>query len=101
MLEKHLWNNFLIYVMVEIRQPVNEISSFPEVHYKRCGNLKNFSKLTDKHKNQSSRRVLYQEMLFKIPQNSQIKIFSRVSFLIKLQAGNLKLSEPSTAIDVL
>ena len=53
MLEKHLINTFLLYVVVEIGQLVNEISSFPEVLYKR-GDLKNFSKFTDKHKKQSS-----------------------------------------------
>ena len=36
--------------MVEIGQPV--ISSFPEELYKK-GDLKNFSKFTDKHKKQS------------------------------------------------
>ena len=35
-------------------------------------------------------------MLIKILQNSQINIFALVSFLIKLQAGNLKLSEAAT-----
>ena len=39
--------------MAEIGQLVNEISSFLEVLYKR-GDLKNFSKFTDKHKKQSS-----------------------------------------------
>ena len=39
--------------MAEIGQLVNEISNFPEVLYKR-GDLKNFSKFTDKHKKQSS-----------------------------------------------
>ena len=52
MLEKHVWNTFLLYVMVEIRQIVNEVGSLPEVLYKR-GDLKNFSKLTDKHKKPS------------------------------------------------
>ena len=39
--EKHMWNIFLLYVAVEIRQLVNEISSFPNVLYE-IGNLKNF-----------------------------------------------------------
>ena len=39
--------------MAEIGQPVNEISTFPEVLYKR-GDLKNFSKFTDQHKKQPS-----------------------------------------------
>ena len=37
-----------MYVVVEIRQLVNEISSFPEGLYKR-EDLKNFAKFTDKH----------------------------------------------------
>ena len=41
--------HFLLYVDVEFGQLVNEISSFPEVLCKR-GDLKNFSKFTDKHK---------------------------------------------------
>ena len=51
MLEKHMWNTCLLYVVVEIWQLVNEISSFPEVLYKGC-DLKNFSKFTDKQKKQ-------------------------------------------------
>ena len=65
-----------------------ETNSFPEVLYKR-GVLKNFSKFTDKHKKQSSEGVLSKE-----------QIFARASFLVKLQAGNLKLSEAATG-DVL
>ena len=62
--------------------------------------LKN-SKFTDKHKKQSSGGVLSKEkMSLKILQNSQKNIFAVVSFLIKLQAGNLKLSEAATG-DVL
>ena len=37
--------------MVETRQLVNEIKSFPEVLYKRS-DLKNISKFTEKHKKQ-------------------------------------------------
>ena len=72
MLQKQLWNTFSLYVEVEIQQLVNEISSLPEVLYKR-GDLKtsrnsqiitrsnhldvflfkdilkNFAKFTDKH----------------------------------------------------
>ena len=68
--------------------------------YKRSV-LKNVSKFTDKHKKQSSGVVLSKEKMFlKILQNSQKNIFSGVSFLIKLQAGNLKPSEAATG-DVL
>ena len=47
----------LLYVVLEILQFVHEISSFPEVIYKR-GVLKNFSKFSDKQKKQSSGSVL-------------------------------------------
>ena len=47
---------------VEILQLVNKISSLPEVLYKR-GDLKNFSKFTDKHKKQSSGGVLTKDVL--------------------------------------
>ena len=64
--------------------------------YKRSV-LKNVSEFTDKHKKQSSEGVLSKEKMFlKILQNSQKNIFSGVSFLIKLQAGNLKPSEEVT-----
>ena len=77
MLKKHLWNR-----------------SFSEVLYKR-GVLKNFSKVTDKHKKQSSGGVLSKDVLkyfAKFTENT----FARISFLIKLQSGNLKLSEAVT-----
>ena len=67
--------------------------------YKRSV-LKN-SKFTDKHKKQSSGGVLSKEkMSLKILQNSKKNIFVVVSFSIKLQAGNLKLSGTATG-DVL
>ena len=49
-------------MMVEIWQLVNEISSFPEVLYK-SGDLKNFSKFTEKHKEQASGDVLSKDFL--------------------------------------
>ena len=68
--------------------------------YKRSV-LKNVSKFIDKHKTQSSGSLLSKEKLFlKILQNFQTNIFSEVSFLIKLQAGNLKPLEAAT-VDVL
>ena len=70
--------------MVEILQLVHKISSFPDVLYKR-GYLKNFSKFTDDYKKQSSGYVLSKD----VP-----KYFAK--FKIKLQAGNLKLSEAGT-----
>ena len=79
---------------------MHEISSFPDVLYKRSV-MKNFSKFTDKHKKQSSGGVLSKEKMFlKILQNSQKNVFAGVSVLIELQAGNLKLPEAAT-VDVL
>ena len=66
--------------------------------YKR-GVLKNFSKFTDKHKKQLSGGVLSEDVLKNL-EKSQKKLFAGVSFLIKLQAGHLKLSEAATG-DVL
>ena len=66
--------------------------------YKR-GVLKNFSKFTDKHKKQLSGGVLSKDVLKNL-EKSQKKLFAGVSFLIKLQAGHLKLSEAATG-DVL
>ena len=72
-----------------------EISSFPEVLYKRV-DLKNFSKFTDKHKKKSSGVVLLKDNLKNFAKFTE----KGVSFLIKLQAGNLKMSEAATG-DVL
>ena len=81
-------------MLVEILRLVLEISSFSEVLYKRDV-LKNFSKLTYKLKKQSSGGVL-SKMFLEILRNSQKKIFAGISFLIKLQTGNLKPSETAT-----
>ena len=51
-----------MYLVVEILQLVRETSSFPEVLYKR-GVLKNFSKFSDKHKEQSSGGVLSKDVV--------------------------------------
>ena len=67
--------------------------------YKRSV-LKN-SKFKDKHKKQSSGGVLPKvKMSYKILRNSQKNIFVVVSFIMKLQAGNLKLSRAANG-DVL
>ena len=67
--------------------------------YKRSV-LKN-SKFTDDHKKQSSLGVLSKEKMFlKFLQNSQKNIFAVASFIMNLQAGNLKLSGAATG-DVL
>ena len=66
--------------MVEILQLVHEVSSFPEVLYKR-GVLKNLSKFSVKHK-KSFGVAVSKENKLKILQNSQKNIFVGVSFLI-------------------
>ena len=57
--------------------------------------LKNFSKFSDKHKEQSSGGVLSKDVLnfCKIHRKN---VFAGVSFLTKLQAGNLKPAEAAT-----
>ena len=59
---KALKKYFLLYLMVKILQLVHEISNFSEVLCER-GDLKNFSKLTDKHKKQSFAGVLSKNVL--------------------------------------
>ena len=53
---------FLLYLVVEILQYVHEISSFPEVLYKR-GDLENSWKFIDKYKAQSYASVLSKDVL--------------------------------------
>ena len=62
--------------------------------YKK-GVLKNFSKFTNKHKKQSSEGVLSKNVLKNLAKLIK-NIFAVVSFQIKLQAGNLSLSEAAT-----
>ena len=59
MLEKHLWNSFLLYLLVEFLLLVHEITSLEEV---KRGILKNLSKLIDKHEKQP-RGVLSKDVL--------------------------------------
>ena len=89
---------FLLYLVVGILQLVHEISSFPEVLYER-DDLKNFSKLQVNTRS-SHREVFCKKIFVKIFQNSQKNVLAGVPFLIKLQTGNLKLSEAATG-DVL
>ena len=63
------------------------------------GDLKNFSKLQVNTRS-SHPEVFCKKMFLKILQISQKNVFAGVPFLIKLQAGNLKLSEAATG-DVL
>ena len=59
------------------------------------GVLKNSSKFTDTLKKQSSGGVLSKDVI-KILKNSQKNTIAGISFVIKLQAGNLRLSEVTT-----
>ena len=86
--------------MVEILQLIHKIAVSSRYSIKEVS-LKNVSKFTDKHKKLSAGGALSKEKMFlKILQNSQKNIFSGVSFLKKLQVGNLKPSETVTG-DVL
>ena len=62
MIEKHLRNSFLLYLVVKILQLAHKISSFPEVLCKR-GVLKNLSKFSDNHKKHASGSVLSKDVL--------------------------------------
>ena len=73
-----------MYLLVERLQLVDEISSFSEVLYKRDV-LKNFSKFTDKLKNQSFGSVLSKDVLRNFAKIKE-KHFAGIPFLIKLQA---------------
>ena len=88
MLEKHLSNTFLLYLVVEILQLVHEITSFLEVLYKR-NDLKTCQN-SQINKKQSSGGDLSKDAL------KNFAKFTEVFFLIKLQAGNLKLSQAAT-----
>ena len=57
--------------------------------YKR-GVLKNFSKFSDKHKEQSSGGVLSKDVLKNFVKFTEKNIFAGLFFFAKLQAGNLK-----------
>ena len=62
--------------------------------YKR-GALKNFSKFSDKHKEQSFGGALLKDVLKNFCKTHRKNIFAEVSFLTKLKAGrsNLKPAE--------
>ena len=57
--------------------------------------MKNFSELQVNTRS-SHPEVFCKKMFLKILQISQKNVFARVPFIIKLQAGNLKLSEVAT-----
>ena len=83
-----------MYLLVEILQLEHEISNLAEAPNKAVL-LEIFSKFTDKHKKQSSGGALSKNTLKKFAKFTK-NIFPRVSFLIKLHAENLKLSEAAT-----
>ena len=79
MFEKQLWNSFLLYLLVGILQLVHEMSSFPEVLYKR-GVLKNFSKFTEKYKKQWSGGVLSKDVLENFTKFTEKHLFRSLLF---------------------
>ena len=81
-------------MVVSILKLVHEVSSFLEVLNKR-GDLKNISRFTVKHKS-SHPEVFCQKKFLKILQNLQKKVFAGVSFLVRLQSANMKLSDSAT-----
>ena len=66
-------------MVVEIRQLANEISSFPEVLYKR-DDLKNLSKFTHKQKKQSTRGALTKDVLKNFAKFTDKRLFPCLSF---------------------
>ena len=84
---------FFPYLVVEIRQLVHEISSFPKVFWKT-------SQKSQINTRSSHPEVFYQKLFLINLQSLQKNIFAGVCFLIKMQAGNLTLSEATTG-DVL
>ena len=67
--------------------------------YKR-GVLKNFSKSSDKHKEQSSGGVLSKDALKIFVKFTEKSIIAGVTFLTKLQAGNLKPAEAAAGVSL-
>ena len=65
--------------------------------YKR-GVLKNFSKFSDKHKEQSSGGVLSKDVLKNFAKVTEKNILAGVSVLTKLQAEKVKPAEAATGI---
>ena len=64
--------------------------------YKR-GVLKNFSKFSGKHKEQSFEGVLSKDVLKNFVKFTKKNIFAGISFLTKLLTGNLKQAEATAA----
>ena len=85
MLEKHLWNSFLLYLLVEFLQLVHEITSLEEV---KRGILKNLSKLIDKHEKQP-RGVLSKDVLQNFEKFTE-KHLCRSLFLNKVAGWKLE-----------
>ena len=65
--------------MVEILQLVHEISSFPEVMYKR-GDLENFSRFTDKHRKQSPGGLMSKDVLKNFAKFTDISLYWSLFF---------------------
>ena len=94
MLEKRLWNSFLLYLVVEkLQKAVSQRCSIKEVFWKTSQSLQ--INIRSSHP-----EVFSQKIFLKVLQNSQKNIFVGVYFLTKLQTGNLILLETATG-DVL
>ena len=90
---------FLLYLVVEILQLVFENKAV----FQRCSIKEVIWKTSqDSQINTKSSlpKVFCQKIFLTILQNSKKNVFAGVSFLIRLQAGNLKLPEAATG-DVL
>ena len=81
-LEKHFWNSVLQYLVAKV---------WNKLLYKK-GFLKNFSKFSDKHKEQSSGGVQLKDFLKNFVKFTEKNIFAGF-FFFSLQAGNLKPAE--------
>ena len=101
MLKKQLWNSFFTVSGGWNSATCTWSRQFPiGVLFKR-GILKNFSKSSDKDKKQSSGGFLWKDILknfAKFTEKHLESLFGGVSFLIKLQAENLKLSEADAGV---
>ena len=81
------WLNYCNFYM---KQAVSQRCTIKEVFWKTSQN-------SQINLRSSQPEVLcWKKLLLEILSNSQKNVFTRISFLIKFQAGNLKLSEPAT-----
>ena len=72
MLEKHLWNSFLLYLVAKILHLLHEISSFQRCSIKEVI-WKTYQNYQINRRRSSHPEVFYQKMFLKFWQNSQKK----------------------------